>query len=209
MNNREAYNRWADSYDTVQNKTRDLEAQALREVLAGRSFKNVMEIGCGTGKNTEWLSTIATQLTAVDFSEEMLAKAKKTVPSPNVNFIQADVTKPWSFTNEQADLVTCSLILEHIKNLSHIFHQAAIVLRPDGLFYVCELHPFKQYQGSKARFETTTGTFELECFVHHVSDYIDAAKRNGFVCDDLQEWFDNNDRSGTPRLASFLFRLSK
>ncbi len=40
MNNREAYNTWSESYDTVENKTRDLEARAIREMRVGRRFKH-------------------------------------------------------------------------------------------------------------------------------------------------------------------------
>ena len=56
-NNRQAYNIWADQYDTNKNKTRDLEGMALRKVLSSTSFGNTLEIGCGTGKNSEWLIT--------------------------------------------------------------------------------------------------------------------------------------------------------
>lgn len=52
MNVQQAYNIWADQYDTNQNKTRDLEGIALREILQDIHFENCLEIGCGTGKNT-------------------------------------------------------------------------------------------------------------------------------------------------------------
>jgi hypothetical protein len=55
METKQAYNLWASQYDTDNNKTRDLEAQALRISLAGIPFNNCLEIGCGTGKNTVWL----------------------------------------------------------------------------------------------------------------------------------------------------------
>lgn len=74
---RESYNEWAVQYDTNANKTRDMEAVALRQMLSKITFKNVLEIGCGTGKNSIWLDEQANHLTAVDFSEKMLAKAKK------------------------------------------------------------------------------------------------------------------------------------
>ena len=55
MDTREMYNKWAEQYDTNYNKTRDLEAFALRLTLSDFSFDNCLEIGCGTGKNTQWL----------------------------------------------------------------------------------------------------------------------------------------------------------
>src|SRR4051812_33521926 len=123
MNTQQAYNIWAQQYDTNDNKTRDLEARALRHTLSAISFDSCLEIGCGTGKNTAWLIEKAASVTAVDLSEEMLAKEKKKVINKKVIFIQADITKPWSFTNQQYDLVSFSLVLEHIENLNAIFSE--------------------------------------------------------------------------------------
>lgn len=206
MSTRQLYNQWSDTYDEVENKTRDLEKKAGQQVLSTIPFASVLELGCGTGKNTEWLQHRAKQLTAVDLSEGMLAKAKEKVDSEHVHFQQADLTKPWDFVPEKVDLITCSLILEHIEDLSFIFRQASNVLHDGGYFYTCELHPYKQYAGSKARFETAEGLQVLECFVHHVSDYTTAALQNGFAVTALDEWFDEDNRSNPPRLLSFLFQ---
>ncbi|MBC7446626.1 MAG: class I SAM-dependent methyltransferase [Hymenobacteraceae bacterium] len=205
MNTQQAYNVWAATYDDVKNSTRDLEAQAIRAVIPQGRFAHIIELGCGTGKNTEWLAARAERLTAVDFSPEMLAKAQLKAPA-NVTFRQADITQPWGFTGESADLITCSLILEHIADLGFVFNQAAQVLAPGGRLYVGELHPFKQYQGSKARFETEAGMRELECYVHHLTDYAQAARRCGLVVEDLREWFDEEERSGSPRIVTWVFR---
>ena len=93
MNNRQAYNKWAESYDDIENKTRDLEAIAIRKVLGKSNYNNVLELGCGTGKNTEWLITKTDNLTCVDFSDEMLGRAKEKIKSENVRFIKADIKK--------------------------------------------------------------------------------------------------------------------
>ena len=97
MNVHNAYNSWSEQYDTNVNKTRDLEAKAIAETLPKLTFNNRLEIGCGTGKNTEFLITKAKQVTAVDLSEKMLEKAKQKNNEQNVNFIQADITKDWNF----------------------------------------------------------------------------------------------------------------
>ena len=206
MNNRQAYNKWAHNYDSVPNKTRDLEAIAIRNVIPETKFSHILEIGCGTGKNTEWLAGKCNKLTAVDFSIEMVNKAKEKIKFKNIDFKQADITQNWNFVNTKVDIVTCSLILEHIMNLDFVFNQAKKVLESKGLFYIGELHSFKQYKGSKARFETPKGMFELECYVHHISDYFESAGKNNFICIDLREWFDDHDKTKTPRLISFLFR---
>ena len=106
MDVRQAYNIWANQYDTNNNKTRDLEAFALRENLHAIHFKSCLEIGCGTGKNTEWLITKATEITAVDLSKEMLAKAKEKITSDKVIFQQADINQNRAFAAKSFDLVS-------------------------------------------------------------------------------------------------------
>ncbi|HEX8638795.1 MAG TPA: class I SAM-dependent methyltransferase [Pyrinomonadaceae bacterium] len=208
MNNRQAYNVWAENYDTANNKTRDLEAVALRKSVIVSEPLNILEIGCGTGKNTEWLVSKAAHLVAADFSEEMLGKARGKITAENVEFRQFDLRENWDFAENAFDLITCSLALEHIENIDFVFAQANRVLRRNGRFYIGELHPFKQYLGSKARFDTDSGVFELECFVHHVSEFFAAAKRNDFECVELKEWFDDDKRE-IPRLLTMIFKSIK
>ena len=154
MDVEESYNNWADQYDTNLNKTRDLEAFALKECLANISFESCLEVGCGTGKNTAWLLTKAQHITAIDLSVEMLSKAKEKIVSEKVNFIQTDINQPWTFTNKQFDVITFSLVLEHIEDIESVFRKASQKIKKGGYLYLGELHPFKQYAGSKARFET-------------------------------------------------------
>jgi ubiquinone/menaquinone biosynthesis C-methylase UbiE len=206
MTIKDSYNSWAENYDEMKNKTRDLEKASIRKTLIKYNFERVIELGCGTGKNTKWLAERAKHLTAIDFSEEMLLRAKKKIKSHSVKFIKSDLTKPWKVKNNFADLISCSLVLEHISNLNFIFREAGNKLKTNGIFYICELHPFKQYLGTKARYETENGTIELEVFVHNVSEYIKSALNNGFELLELKEWFDASDKIKPPRLISFIFK---
>ena len=204
MQTKQAYNQWSKTYDCVGNKTRDLEAFAIRSVLHDIKVESILEIGCGTGKNTSWLLDKCTQLTAIDFSVEMLAAARQKIKSDKIKFIQADITQDWNFG--KFELITCSLVLEHIENLQQVFEDAAKSLHIGGYFYIGELHPFKQLQGSRAKFETEGETRFLEYFIHHISDYINIARKAGFSCSDLQEWFDDSNKKEIPRLVSYLFK---
>jgi ubiquinone/menaquinone biosynthesis C-methylase UbiE len=206
MSIKESYNSWADQYDTNNNKTRDVESIALRKVLSGIEFDNCLEVGCGTGKNTIWLMEKASNVLAIDFSEEMLKKAKEKISSSKVEFKQVDITQPWPLDNTVYDLVSFSLVLEHIANLDHVFSEACKVLKKGGYLYVGELHPFKQYSGSKAKFDTVSGTQVLECFTHHVSDFIQIAKANHLSVADLDEHFDDDDSNSLPRILTMLFQ---
>ncbi len=58
-------------------------------------FDTVLELGCGTGKNTEWLVTKAKKVIGIDFSEKMLGKAREKISADKVTFIQGDLTRKW------------------------------------------------------------------------------------------------------------------
>lgn len=206
MSIEKAYNIWANQYDTNHNKTRDLDQKSTIETLTKYDFENVLELGCGTGKNTMWLLKKATRIIGLDFSSEMLNKAQEKIVDHRVVFKKTDLTKNWGVDLNFADLITCSLTLEHIKDLHPIFNQASQVLKKNGLLFISELHPFKQYSGSKARYETKNGTQELEVYIHHISEYIDEAKNNNLELVELKEWFDENNKTSVPRLISFVFR---
>jgi ubiquinone/menaquinone biosynthesis C-methylase UbiE len=207
MDVKKAYDSWSKQYDTNTNLTRDLEAQALRTVLSEIKFDNCLEIGCGTGKNTEWLITKAKKIIAVDLSNEMLAIARKKIKSDQVEFIQADIIQDWNFVSSGYDLITFSLVLEHIEDLEAIFNKITSVINDRGHVYIGELHPFKQYTGSKARFETDEGILQVvPCFDHHISDFISAAKKFGFEISELKEFFDNHDKPAMPRILTLLLK---
>lgn len=206
MKPQQAYNSWASQYDTNENKTRDLEGKALRDILSTISFNSVLEIGCGTGKNTEWFLSKAEHITAADLSEEMLSKAKQKIQSEKVEFIQADINNEWDFTKKTFDLISFSLVLEHIENLDHIFKEGYKKLNEQGFIYIGELHPFKQYTGSKARFETEDGLQILQCFNHNISDFVQSAKKYGLKLVALDEYFDNDDKTSIPRILTLVFQ---
>ena len=206
MDAKQAYDFWASLYDSNRNNTRDLEAIALRDILGKIKFEFCLEIGCGTGKNTQWLADRSTQLTGVDFSNEMLAKAREKISSSKVTFISADITKDWTFVSTQFDLVSFSLVLEHIEFLDPVFLKASKVLKPGGYLYMGELHPFKQYTGTKARFDTEAGRQLIDCFNHHITEFTRAADKAGLKIVDMNEYFDTSDRTEIPRILAIVFQ---
>ena len=207
VDTRQAYNNWSEQYESNLNRTRDLEAIACRELLASIAPKHALEIGCGTGKNTLWLAGRAEKLTAVDLSEEMLARAREKMKSAaNVEFIQGDITRTWPFLHASFDLVSFSLVLEHLESLEAVFENAASALLPGGYLYLGELPPFKQYSGSKARYETAEGVQVLTCFTHHLSDFTEAGRRHGLRPLIIREYFDENNRESLPRILALLFQ---
>lgn len=205
MRTEEAYNNWADSYDQVENPTRSLDEKVVRTLLSELDGKDIVEAGCGTGKNSIWFSQNCKSLKAFDFSKEMLKIASNKVKSKNTEFINHDITKPWLFENNSCDLVSINLILEHIENINFVFNEAYRILRNNGLLLVCELHPLKQKEGSVARFvdKKTEKEIRLVSCYHSKNDFSNAGELAGFSKIEMKDWYDDTNKD-IPRLLSIL-----
>lgn len=201
-----AYDAWAEQYDTNKNRTRDLEAVALRSVLNQVPFTKVLETGCGTGKNTTWFLDRGASVTAVDLSAAMMELAKQKAGAGKVEFYQADITREWDFRQGLYDLVSFSLVLEHIRDLDPVLRKAAASLVTGGHVYIGELHPFKQYTGTRARFDTKEGKREVECYNHHISEFFQVSRKHGLQLVDLGEHFDEGEEDGIPRILTMVLK---
>lgn len=205
MNIQSAYDSWSLTYDQDRNLTRDLDQMMAKQALANQRFQNTLELGCGTGKNTALLSGISDAMLALDFSEGMVEQARQKISATNVEFTVTDLTKAWPTKSGSHDFVIGNLVLEHIEDLSHIFGEAFRSLRKGGRFYISELHPFRQYQGGKARFERDGQVSEVDAFVHHVSEFLQAAAANNLSLESFNEYWHPEDQGKPPRLAVFMF----
>jgi ubiquinone/menaquinone biosynthesis C-methylase UbiE len=86
MSIQNAYNEWSEIYDTNENLTRDLDQKIMRDTFSGQHFQSVLELRCGTGKNTVFLAEIGVSVHAFDFSQGMIEKVKEKVRAENVRF---------------------------------------------------------------------------------------------------------------------------
>jgi ubiquinone/menaquinone biosynthesis C-methylase UbiE len=210
-----AYNNWAETYDTDLNRTRDLAAIVLKQANLELTGRKVIEVGCGTGRNTEWLARPAAgsaDVVALDFSEEMLARARARVNDPRVRFLQHDACSTWPLADSSTDVVIAMLILEHVARLETFFAEAARVLTAGGEFFVCELHPMRQLAGSQAQFSNTkTGERQrVTAFLHDTAEYVNTGLSSGFELQHLGEWPDEDaPPNSPPRLLSLLFQTKK
>ncbi len=201
------YNTWAHQYDKNINRTRDLDTTVTKNSLSKIDFFKVLELGCGSGKNTEWLITKADRLVGLDFSKNMLDLARKKINNDKVTFINTDINKNWPVNDNSFDLATINLTLEHIETLDHVFNSLFMKLTPGGKCFVCELHPKKQLSGCRPQFEENGIEVVLDVFQHSKQDYIQNAEKAGFNLLAKEDWYDNE--KDIPRLISFLFEKPK
>jgi ubiquinone/menaquinone biosynthesis C-methylase UbiE len=204
----QSYDRWAATYDADKNVTRDLDALVVRRAGLVLEDKDVLELGSGTGKNTAFLAEHARRVVAMDFSEGMIARAHERIATSNVEFKLHDVRDTWPVDSASVDTVVANLILEHVHDLAPVFFEAARVLRPQGQFFFCELHPYRQLTGAQAQFvDPSTGqTVKLTAHVHTISDYVMGGIEAGFQLRSMGEWTEEGaPEDAPPRLISCLF----
>jgi ubiquinone/menaquinone biosynthesis C-methylase UbiE len=221
-----AYDEWAKSYDSDSNKTRDLEAIAFDQKVLGTRRAVVLELGCGTGKNTVKLAHLASEkLIAMDFSPEMMRAAEARLANSSnvaISFVLRDlVSTEWSEVEAgSVDLITESLVLEHASHeqLCFVAAQCARALRPGGVVYLGEFHPMRQYNGAQATNRAIGNDGgRIKAFVHHLTDFLNAFKAAGLKLIDIDEFFDaqvtNESASvdeclvarGLPRILTLMF----
>lgn len=182
---RAAYDTWSDTYDTQPNKTRDLDAELLRAVDWDWTGLSVLEIGCGTGKNTGWLAERAARVVGLDLSPGMLARACLAAPCAELK--EADLARPWPVDSGAFDVVLANLVLEHLRDLAHVAREAARALRPRGKFRVAEYHPWRQHQGKGAWFMDGDEPVATPTFVHTSEEYVSAGLQAGLTLTCLHE----------------------
>ena len=181
-------------------------ALCLRDELSKDRLRQVLELGCGTGKNTQWLVERAS-VTGLDFSTAMLSRCRDVAPFAQL--YQADINLPWPVDSNGFDTVLANLVLEHIDDLSHIAREAKRVLRPGGRFRLSELHPARQKAGKRAHFEADGQLFTPDAFTHSVDEYIRTFVDQGFSLDAQGEARLPSDEAGRPpRLLILTFSLS-
>jgi malonyl-CoA O-methyltransferase len=206
-----AYDRWAASYDADRNVTRDVDDEVLRRAPLALLGREVLELGCGTGKNTAWLAERARTVVALDFSAGMLARARERVErlaGANVRFVRHDVREPWPVADAAFDVVVGNLVLEHVESLVPVYAEAARALRTGGQLLLCELHPERQRRGGQAHFtDVATGeTVHVTAHLHTTAEYVNGGIVAGLTLRHLGEWLETGGSlDAPPRLLSVLF----
>jgi ubiquinone/menaquinone biosynthesis C-methylase UbiE len=202
----DAYRRLAAQYDEVVNRTRDLDALVLREHGPSVAGKVLLELGCGTGKNTIWLADGSLEVIAIDLSEAMLGRARARVTAPHVRFLNHDLRIRWPLADESVDLIVGNLVLEHVQDLTFVFGEMKRVLRRGGEVFNAEFHPFRQLLG---RGVEISGVHDgaVEAYRHDVSEYVNAGLDQSFSLLRIGEWRDERDlaEEAPPRLLTLHF----
>ncbi len=187
---REGYDRWAASYDTMGNWLLALEEPEVDRALGDVADLDVLDVGAGTGRHAIRLAARGARVTAVDFSEEMLAKARVKQGAKRVRWMTHDVGLPLPFADHPYARVLSALVLEHIPpaRLTPFFSELGRVTLPDGRIVVTAMHPAMFVKGTSANFRDEAGAeIRPQSYPATLSDYTTAAVNAGLGIDRLAE----------------------
>ncbi len=142
---REAYDRlaavWTDTTDDGPYNGH-LERPALRSLvpqpLTGSS---VLDAGCGSGAQCEWLLSLEADVTGIDLSPSMVEATQRRCAN-NGQFLVADLAAPLPFENGTFHGITCSLALHYLEDWNQPLQSFYDVIRPGGWAVISLDHPF-------------------------------------------------------------------
>lgn len=120
----------------------------VRELLQlEQPLDRALDVGCGTGLSTRALRAIATQVTGVDPSADMIAQAQG---APGIEYC-VGAAEDLPFADAQFDLLTLAQVV-HWLDHGRFFKEAHRVLRPQGWlaiydnFFTAEAPALPQFQ---------------------------------------------------------------
>ena len=203
---RQGYDQWAGSYDHDGNPLQGLEEPLVRAAVGDVLGLKVLDLGCGTARHSVWLASVGATVTGVDFSEGMLAEARKKSEAKGIRFILHDLHDPLPFSSE-FDLIVSGLVLEHLRKLDGFFREAHRVLKPGGRALMSAMHPAMFLRGTQARF-TDPATGELVkpgSIPHSIAAFVMSAVKAGFLLNDVTEHSPDAEFAARyPRAAKYL-----
>ena len=175
---RKGYDLWADTYDRTPNPVVALDRRYAIGHLSPRRGERVLDAGCGTGANLRAITAAGAAPVGLDFSFGMLLTAQRA--APGAMLAQADLNNEFPLKRSAFDALLCSLVSEHLTELSTFFAEALAVLKRDGRFVFSAFHPELARAGIEANFEHDGVEYRLGAEPHSTDDFLNRMDDVGF-----------------------------
>jgi SAM-dependent methyltransferase/catechol 2,3-dioxygenase-like lactoylglutathione lyase family enzyme len=118
-----------------------LERPAFRSLVPGNlNGAAVLDAGCGSGAQAEWLLGQGADVTGIDVSPRIVEEAERRCGGRG-RFLVADLTEPLPLAAASLDGITCSLALHYVGDWSVPLRSFASALRPGGWAVISLDHP--------------------------------------------------------------------
>ncbi len=131
----EVYSKYAKEYaeSTFPNL---LQYQLTQFVSYLEKGAKIVDMGCGSGKDVEYLSEEGFDVLGVDYSKEMVDEAQERVP--NGKFSVMDM-RNLTFDNDTFDGIWCCASIFHIpkEHIPEVLTKFRDILKKDGVMFIC------------------------------------------------------------------------
>ncbi len=204
---REGYDRWASLYDGEDNPLIRLDRRTWDALVGEVAGRRVLDVGCGTGRQSLRLAERGAIVTGIDFSEGMLARAAAKPGAARVSWVRHDAEAMLPFADGAFDIIVNGLMLDHVADLAGLFGEMKRVCRAGGRIAISVMHPAMILRGVTARFtDPATGRETRPASREHtISDYVMAATAAGLRLEHLAEYrVDDALVRVSPRAAKYL-----
>ncbi|MGY3215265.1 class I SAM-dependent methyltransferase [Mucilaginibacter sp. HD30] len=179
----EAYNLWAENYDTQQgNLMMDMDSAIFLQLLSEVNIagKRIADIGCGTGRHWPYLfGQKPADISGFDVSPGMLNRLQLKYPSARVYQIKDNFFI--DIPDSSFDVIVSTLTVAHIENIDEALEAWSRILKTKGDIVITDFHPNALAFGGKRTFKYHNTSIAVKNFVHYVSDIEDALSRYGFT----------------------------
>jgi SAM-dependent methyltransferase len=191
----EGYSLWAATYDNDLNPLVALEERELAPRLSVARDNNVLDVGCGTGRWLRWLISRAETVLGVDFNTAMLRQATRLADcqagsqsgaQQAPRLIRADC-RALPVRSASADLVLCSLMIGHLRDIDGLASELCRVARPDADLFVTDMHPRAQALGWRCGFRSAEGPVEVETWIHTEEEVRQTFQSAGFALVEMRD----------------------
>ncbi|MBV7331831.1 methyltransferase domain-containing protein [Chloroflexi bacterium TSY] len=185
----EGYGYWADQYDQEDNALIILEEALTLPMLSAIPINQVLDLGTGTGRYALHLAAQGAEVTALDQSEAMLAKARQAASHAglSIRFIQQGLEERLPSLAERFDLVLAALVLCHVADLDAVIREIYRVVSPGGHLIITDFHPAVIAAGWRTQFTSQAGTYLLPTAGHTREQYLTSVADTGFQLQAVEE----------------------
>ena len=183
---RTGYGEWVATYG--QTVVAAMDIPLLEQLnVPWATLRIAADLGCGTGRTGTWLRSQGVEaVDGVDLTPEMLAVAQST--SVYRRLSEADISAT-GLPAESYDVVTASLVDEHLPDLASLYREAWRLAAPGGFLVLASYHPhFIMAAGVPTHYDDASGDpVAIEMHVHLLSEHVTTALDVGWALVDMRE----------------------
>lgn len=181
---KEGYDKYASFYDKKSDFLDGFEKGILQKIIGDIQGKQVLDIGCVTGRCIKNLIDKGSFVTGCDISLEMLKIARKKFH--NVNFVEGDIEN-LPFKDNSFDVVVASFVIVHLKNLQKAFDEVYRVLKTGGIFVLTNIN-----QKKAPKLVTESREKIVIISYYHIPEHVISALKDSFFGIESDEFIYEN-----------------